>query len=218
MSISMRAAVTVVAGPVLLAGLSACSGDDPGSASCAAALVHEGHTYLGAGRVKRDPEGTGRSMTAVLPECDDTGQSEAEQGKPVRVQELADVAPGTAVFFEGSVYVRKGRELPKQTLRWFRAPRCGTAGTFQVTGDWLGVTGPNKPRFDGDIRLPYRLEVHVTSAPTKYVGTTITVRATEATDPALTPADVKASLWRGGHISALVQCADEHFEALALHT
>jgi hypothetical protein len=218
MPISMRRAVTVVAGPVLLAGLSACSGGDPGSASCAAVLVYEGHTYLGNGGVKRDPEVIGRSMPAVVPGCNDTDQSEAQQDEPVRVDELADVAPSTAVFFQGSIYVREGRDLPEQTQRWLRAPRCDTAGTFNVTGDWLGVTGPKKPRFDGDIRLPYRLEVHVTSGPTRYVGTTITVRATEATDPALAPADVKASLWKGGQVSALVQCADQHFEALALHT
>lgn len=219
MPIFMRLAVIVVAGPMLLAGLSACSGGDAGSASCAAVLVYDGHTYLGNGGVKRDPEVTSRSMPAVLPGCNDTGgQSEAEKEEPVRVHELAEVAPSTAVFFQGSIYVRKGRDLPKQTQRWFRAPRCGNAGTFEVTGDWLGVTMPKKARFDGDIRLPYRLEMHVTSGPTRYVGTTITVRATEATDPALTPADVKASLWKGGQVSASVQCADRHFEALALHT
>lgn len=219
MSIFMRLGVTVVAGTMLLPGLSACSGGNAGSASCAAVIVYDGHTYLGHGVVKRDPKVTGRSMPAVLPGCNDTGgQSEAEKDEPVRVDELADVAPSTAVFFHGSVYIREGRELPQETQRWFRAPSCDTAGTFEVTGDWLGVSGPKKARFDGDIRLPYRLEIHVTSGPARYVGTTIMVRATEATDPALTPADVKASLWKGGQVSASVQCVDRHFEALALHT
>ena len=174
MPIFMRLGVTIVAGSMLLAGLSGC--DDSG------------------------------------------GQSEAEMDVSVRVNELADVASSTAVLFHGSIFIRDGRDLPKETQRWFRAPRCGTAGTFEVTGDWLGVTGPRKPRFDGDIRPPYRLEVHMTSGPTRYVGATITVRATEATDPALTPADVKASQWKGGQVSASVQCAGRHFEAIALHT
>jgi hypothetical protein len=126
------------------------------------------------------------------------------------------VDPSIAVFFDGTVYVRQGRHLPSTSLRWFHAPRCGTAGTFEVTGDWLGVTGPKKVRFDGDIRLPYRLEMHVTSGPTRYLGTVIRLRATETTDAALTPADVKASLWQGEQVSASVQCADRHFEALAL--
>lgn len=219
MPIFMRLAGTVVAGSMLLAGLSGCSGGDAGSASCAAVLVYDGRTYLGTARVMRDPEVTGRSMPAVLPGCDDSGgQSQAEKDESVRVYELADVASSTAVLFHGSIYIRNGRDLPKETQRWFRAPRCGTARTFEVTGDWLDVTGPKKPRFDGDIRPPYRLEVHVTSGPTRYVGATIIVRATEATDPALTPADVKASLWKGGQVSASVQCAGRRFEALALHT
>lgn len=213
----VRLAATVVAGSMLSAGLSGCSGDDAGSASCAAVIVHDGHTYLGNGGLKRDPEVTGRSMPAVLPGCNDTGgQSEVEKDGIIRVVELADVGPSTAVLFHGSIYVRDGRDLPKETKRWFRAPRCGTAGRFEVAGEWLGVTGPKQPRFDGDIRPPYRLEVHVTSGPSRYFGTTIMVRATEATDPALTPADVEASLWQGGQVRASVRCADRHFEAIAL--
>ena len=126
------------------------------------------------------------------------------------------LTPGTAVLFDGSVYVRDGRDLPEATRGWFRAPRCGGAGTFEVTGDWLGVTGPRRPRFDGDLRPPYRLEVHVTSGPTRYVGATIMLRATRSTVPALTPSDVRTSLWRGGQVTASVRCTDRGFEALAL--
>lgn len=218
-AVFLHQAVTVVAGPILLAGLSACGGGGAGPTSCAAVLVYDGHTYFGTGGVKRDPDITGRSMSAVLSGCDDSGgQTEAESDEPVQVNELADVPPSTAVHFQGSIYVRDGRELPEQTRRWFRAPRCLNAGTFEVTGDWLGVTGPKKPQFDGDIRLPYRVEMHVTSGPPRYIRTTITVRATEATDPALNPADVKASLWQGGEVTASVHCTDQHFEALALKT
>jgi len=219
MPIFMRLGVTVAAGVLLFAGLSGCGGGDARSASCAAAIVYDGHTYRGHGGVKRDPEVTGRSVPAVLPRCNDSGgRSEAGKDETVQVDELADVASSTAVLWHGSIFVRDGRDLPKETRRWFRAPRCGTAGTFEMTGDWLGVTGPKKPRFDGDIRLPYRLEVHVTSGPSRYVGATIRVRATEATDPALTPADVKGSLLRGGQVSASVRCVGRHFQALDLHT
>jgi hypothetical protein len=132
------------------------------------------------------------------------------------VEELADVAPATAVLFRGSVYVRDGRDLPGTTRGWFRAPGCGSTGTFELTGDWLGVTGSRRPRFDGDLRPPYRLEVHVTSGPTRYVGATIMLRATRSTVPALTPSDVRTSLWRGGQVRASVRCTDRRFEALAL--
>lgn len=214
-----RRAATLVAGPMLLAGLTACGGGGTGVADCAAVVVYKGHTYYGNGGVKRDPETTGRSMPAVMPGCDDTGdQSKAERDEPVRVFELADVAPSTAVYLDGAIYIREGRDLPKPTRRWFLTPRCRTTGRFEMTGDWLGVTGPKKVRFDGDIRLPYRLEMHVTSGPSRYVGATIPVRATEATNPALTTEDVKKSLWKGGTVTASVHCAGRHFEALALHT
>jgi hypothetical protein len=227
----VRVAVAVTVGPALLAGLAGCaggsggSGGEAGSASCAAVLVHGGHTYLGHGGVRRDPAVTGRSLPAALPGCNDTGGdtdgdtggwSQDEKDEHVRVEELADVAPATAVLFRGSVYVRDGRDLPGTTRGWFRAPGCGSTGTFALTGDWLGVTGSRRPRFDGDLRPPYRLEVHVTSGPARYVGATITVRATRSTDPALTRSDVRTSLWRGGQVRASVRCTDRRFEALAL--
>ena len=74
--ILVRVAVAVAAGPVLLGGLAGCGGGgggETGSASCAAILVYDGHTYLGHGGIRRDPEVTGRSLPAVLPGCDDTG-------------------------------------------------------------------------------------------------------------------------------------------------
>jgi hypothetical protein len=218
MPIFRRLAVTVVAGSMLLAGLSGCGGGDARSASCAAVIRYDGHTYLGTGIVKRDPKVTGRALPAVRPGCDDSGgQLEADKDEAVRVEELADVAPGTALLFEDSIYLRHGRDLPEEAQLWFRAPRCGTAGTFEVTGDWLGVTGPKQPGSDGDLRLPYRVEMHVTSGPTRYVGTTIMVHATGRTDPALSAADVKASLWKGGQVSASVRCVDRRVEALSLH-
>ncbi|MGD9959456.1 DUF6281 family protein [Nocardioides sp.] len=214
---SARVGVFAVTGVLLLAGLSGCSGVGSGAASCAAAIEYDGHTYLGTGNVRRDPEVTGRSMPAVLPGCDDSGgQSEPEGDEAIRVEELADVDSGVSVMFNGSVYVRNGQNLPHWTQRWFRAPRCDTDGTFRLSGGWLGVTGPHKPRFDGDIQVPYRLEVHVTSGPPDYVATTIFVRATSSTDPALDAADVTTSLLKGGQVSASVRCAGGRFEAVAL--
>lgn len=219
MSIFMRLAVTLVTGSMSLAGLSGCRSGNTFADKCVSVIRYDGHTYIGQGELKRDPEVTGRSMPAVMPGCHDSGvQSEDEKDEAVRVKELAGVAPGTAVLWVGSIFIRDGRLLPKKTERWFHAPPCDTAGTFAVTGDWLGSTGPNQARFDGDIRPPYRLEVHVTSGPSQYAGATIMVRATKATDPALGPADVKGSLWQGGQVSASVRCVDRHFEALALHT
>jgi hypothetical protein len=199
--------------------LIACSnGDDGGGeASCAASIVYRGDIYVGHGELKRDPATTGRQVTGALPGCHDSGgQDPAEPDEAVQVAELVEVPLDTAFQWNGSIFVREGRELPPETRSWFRAPRCTTAAEFELLGDWLGVTGPNKPRFDGDLRPPYRLQVHVTDGPAEYVGATIDVHADAATEPTLGPEDVEASLGEGGQVGALVRCDAGRFHALSL--
>jgi hypothetical protein len=217
--LALRAAV-----PIAVASLAACAGtladggdQGAGEASCAALIVYQGTDYWGFGELKRDPATTGRQVRGVLPGCDDTGgQAPAEPQESVQVAELVDVALETAFLWNGSIFIRDGRELPPSARTWFRAPRCTTPGEFKIVADWLGVTGPKKPRFDGDLRLPYRLEAHVTDGPSGYVGATIAVRADAATEPALRPEDVKRSLWRGGQVAGRVVCDAGRFRALEL--
>jgi hypothetical protein len=167
--------------------------------------------------VKRDPATTGRVADGVIPACDDTGgQVPAGADEHVKVAELADVPITTAFLWENTVFVRRGSELPALTRPWFHAPRCTSAGDFSMTADWRGVVGPHKPRLDGDIRLPYRLEVHVVDGPSRYVGATLHVHADRATDPALGPRDVTTSQPRGGQVAARVDCIDGRFHVLSL--
>jgi predicted small secreted protein len=203
--------------------LAACSpndvvGEGVGSgASCAAMINYRGHSYWGGGELRRDPARTGRLVTGAIPGCDDTGgQLPPPSPESVQVAELADVPLRTALWWAGTVYVRTGRQLPAWTRLWFRAPRCLLARTFSLRADWLGVTGPNEPRFDGDLRPPYRLSVHVTDGPEEYVGATVQVHADTATEPGLGPVDVKASLWKGGEVTARVRCVDGRFRAVSL--
>jgi hypothetical protein len=216
----LRLVATAAAGWMLLTGLSGCARGAhvyDAAGSCADVIEYDGHTYVGVGHLRRDPEVSGASMSAVRPACDDVGGvGGGRKDEAIRVVTLTGVDPDAAVFFQGNVYLRRGRELPAWTQQWFQAPRCDSAGILELHGRWLGVTSPLKPRFDGDLRLPYRLDVYVTSGPEGYVGAMIVVQATEATDPALTPADVKQTLGQGGSVSASVRCADGRFEALAL--
>ena len=85
-----------------------------------------------------------------------------------------------------------------------------------MAADWLGVSGQEKPRFDGDLRPPYRLEVRVTEGPESYVGATLTLRATTTTEPALSSSDVKASLWEGGQVEATLTCHDGRFDVVGI--
>lgn len=213
-----RLALIAATGPLLAACASPVSDDDGGGeASCAAVIIYGGVTYWGHGELKRDPATTGRHVAGVIPGCDDSGgQEPTERDEAVQVAELVEVPLETAFRWNNSIFIREGRELPPETRTWFRAPRCTTATEFELIADWLGVTGPKKPRFDGDLRPPYRLRVHVTEGPAEYIGTTIDVHADAATEPTLGPEDVEASLWEGGKVIARVKCDAGRFHALAL--
>jgi hypothetical protein len=191
-----RLVLLAVTATPLTSCTSAISGDEgsPG-ASCAAVIVYEGNRYRGHGDLRRDPALTGRHVTGTLPACDDTGgRQQTEDPERVEVEELVDVPLATAFRWNDTILIREGRELPPATRTWFAAPRCSTRTPFRVVADWLGVTGPRKARFDGDIRPPYVLDVHVTQGPAEYVGTTISVHADATTRPRLGPQDVKDSL------------------------
>ncbi|HLN76829.1 MAG TPA: hypothetical protein VK204_07250 [Nocardioidaceae bacterium] len=213
----MRAAVIVLVAGALLGGCGQEREDGVGKTgdfSCAALLVYDGHRYTAHGELRRDPATTGRVGSGVAPGCDDGGG--ATRDRRVEVAELADLPKDRAVLVEGELYVRADQPFPEAARAWFVAPRCGTSREFELRGDWLSVQGPNRPRFDGDLRPPYRLGVHVTDGPDEYVGATIQIRATETTHPVLGPKDVKTSLWKGGGVIAQVRCEAGHFIASSL--
>jgi len=217
----VRRGVGLLGAVVVASGvLAACSPNHQGGAesgACAAVIVHDGQLYLGTGGMKRDPATTGRLVDGVVPGCDDSGgQLPTDPDQHVKVEELADVPVSTAVLWQDVVYVRRGAELPVQARTWFRAPKCASSNGFELTADWIGVTSPRRARFDGDLRPPYRLEVHVVNGPRAYVGATIHVRADAATRPGLSPRDVRSSLVHGGQVVARVDCVDGQFHATSL--
>jgi hypothetical protein len=226
-TVSVRRLFTALALTALLGGCGHGSGPEPlagvqgersvsgaTEASCAAFLDFQGHRYVGYGDLLRDPATTGLLDAGSLPGCDDGNG--AAPTRRVRVAELVDVPLRRAVLVDGVLYVRTDRALPQPARKWFVAPACQTGGQFSLRGDWLSVQGPRELRFDGDIRPPYRLGVHVTRGPEKYLGTTLQVHATSHTYPTLGATDVKHSLWKGGGLIALVQCAHGDFLASSL--
>jgi hypothetical protein len=217
----LRLALTLALAVVTLTSCSSRAGGGEGGtdeSSCAAMIEYGGHTYWGHGALKRDPMTTGRLVAGVLPGCDDSGGQDpaADHAEPVQVAELVDIPLDTAFLWADTIFVRDGRVLPAAARSWFRAPPCTSDGEFDVTADWLGVTGPKKPRFDGDLRPPYRLRVHVTEGPGEYVGTSVLLHADAATEPDLDARDVKESLWEGGQVAARVRCDDGRFRAVSL--
>jgi hypothetical protein len=218
---SVRGVLAVLATTGVLAGCATHSGaahDDVGSSpsepatSCAARLDHDGHTYTGYGELRRDPETTGRVGSGTLRACREGDISTV----PVDVAELTGVAMSRAVLVDGTLYVREDLPFPEEAGVWFVAPACSTDGAFDLAGEWLGVQGAPEPRFDGDLRPPYRVEVHVTEGPRRYVGATIEIRITDGTTPTLRSGDVRTSLWKGGGLQATVECERKRFVATAV--
>lgn len=207
----------------LVAGflLSSCGDAERGrqgepSAVCAAAVEYDGRTYVGYGDLKRFPATTGRIVTGTIPGCDDGhGVGRAES---VDVHELRAIGIERAVLVNDALYVREDTPLPGPARSWFRSPRCVGEAPFELTGRWLGVTGGPEPRFDGDIRPPYYLQVEVKAGARPYVGTKLSIHATTQTEPLLTTDDVKTSLWKRGLLSASVHCEGDDFVADELRT
>ncbi|MDN4161953.1 hypothetical protein [Nocardioides abyssi] len=215
-----RTTLGLAAALVAAAALTACAGaGGDGSASCAAVLEIDGVRYSGYGDLRRQPETTGRRLDVVVPGCDDTGgQGGAEPDRAASAEELAGVAADRAVLLDGLLYVRDGSDLPAAARVWFDPVRCAHAGEAELTGTWLGVTGSQEPRADGDLRPPYRIDVAVADGPATYAGTTVTLRVTSDTQPALGRDDVRDTLWTGGSVTARVRCDDGRFSVLAVRS
>jgi hypothetical protein len=210
---------------VLLLLLPGCSGSTDegvaGSASCAAVIEYDGHTYWGHGELTRVPETTGRTETGVRPGCNDhgsDGEMAEEPDEQVTIEELADLPLREGFLANGSFYKREPGELPAVAAAWFEPVSCAADAPLVLTGRWIGVTSKHEPRFDGDLRAPYRLEVWVSDGPETYVDSRIFVRADAHTDPQLGPEDVKGSLWAGGNVTAEVHCEEGLFVADGLTT
>lgn len=124
------------------------------------------------------------------------------------------MAPAHADEWRG----RTDRPFPESARRWFVPPSCHTRGSFELKGDWISVQEPKEPRFDGDLRVPYRLGVRVTDGPMEYRETTIQVQVNASTAPTLGPDDVKTSLWEGGGIVAQMRCESDEFVATVVRS
>ncbi|GAB2888224.1 hypothetical protein [Nocardioides pacificus] len=202
---------------LLAAALAGCSGEGPagpGDASCASLLEYDGHEYSGFGELRRTPAVTGRVEPGFAPGCDD-GNGAAES-YDVEVAELADISSDRAVLVNGTVYVRTDLDFPEEIRIWFTSPRCVEDGPFEVDGDWLAVSPSLTTEPAGALRAPYWVELKVSAGPRRYLGTTIRVRVTAATDPGLRNDDARTSLQEGGGLRADVTCREGRFVATGL--
>lgn len=180
-------------------------------------MSHDPHAHRHRRDGVRDSGLTGRTVSATAVWCDDGGR-DLQPDTPLEASVLAGIEPSLALFADGMLYVREGAEPPAWTERWFTVPSCRSAGTFEIAGEWTGVDPSREARFDGDLRLPYRVFMHVDRGPRRYVGAQVKLRATASTRPALGPTDVRTALWESGRVTARVRCHAGSFKAVELHS
>ena len=193
-------------------------GDGIASASCVMQLSYDGAVYEDApkGPPDRRPLLTGRTDTAELPGCNDTG-GEDEPSEQVTVEELEGVPMTTAVWSMGGVLVRRGEALPAFAEGWYGVPGCSLDGTVDLVGRWLGVTTEKEVRFDGDLRPPLRIELFVEPGagnPDELQRYTLRVHDDGAASPALDKQLAEEALWSArSSLAVAVVCDGDRYVA-----
>ncbi len=204
----LAAAAALVAGGVAYGVL---SGPEPvGTADCASVVEWDGQRWSGVG-LDRTPIAGDRLGQGVALGCDE-GRGRIPD-EPLVVWSVRGVDAREAILVGGEVLVPEGSTALPRALRDARQPvRCDLDGTFQLTGRWTGATGPRQPRFDGDLRAPYRIDF-VTGDPRVtdgYASVLLHARGTAASRP-LTPKEVKGMLWHDDEEVLTAHCTDGRF-------
>ena len=166
------------------------------SASCVGLVVVDGVGFEGYRTPERPPTLSGRSLPAIEPACNDTNQADGRE-REIEVEEIEGISTGSAVWFEGSLFVRRGADLPESTDKWFRRLACSGDGPTDLVGNWIGVTSKKKVRFDGDIRTPLTIDFVIQETTPRsgdYVGYTIRIADDGGADPALDKHAVEEAL------------------------
>lgn len=212
-------AVAVVGlGTVVARNSGGGGGDGAGSsASCAALIVWHGQTYMGVGGLVIQPA-HGRPLgLATIPPCQDTGdQTQPGGAQHVPVFALGRTSPHRAIVNGTSVYVRNATHLPRSVVALLRVPACTEPQQFPVVARWGGVETSHKPKFDGDLRPPYRLDLLVTDGPAPLHRAQITAAVDSSTTGLLTPADVRTVLWTYGTLHLTMSCAGKAYHVNAI--
>jgi len=186
------------------------TGGSSGAGACALSVEFRGHSYIGHSLAGAPPEGESLG-TAVLPACNDTGDS-SETDEQVEVVEFPGVSPDEVIVWPGhGVLVRDDvTELPPEVERLRNPPPCDAdIAPIRLFGTWTGIVQPDG---NTDLQTPYGLEMSVTDASDeKYLNANLSVRVPASLDKPLDKSDVKKSLWEGGDIEVVANCEGEQF-------
>lgn len=208
--------------PIMAVALAGCAGGstiDPrghAESDCAMVVTYHGRTYYG--RVVRVAPLEGeRTGSAILPGCNDTGETKDPTDEKIPVARLPGVSPKVALVWSGrgdTVLIREGSgPLPPEVAALFHAPRCDKRDVpIRLSGSWLGILGA-----DGDTEVdllpPYDIDLLVRDASVKrYERAYLTVRVPTSLGRPLSRGDVQSSLLKGGGgIEIVVRCDRSRF-------
>lgn len=214
----MTRLVTMIA--LAAAALGACGGGETtsseGSGSCALVVQYEGRRYDGMPVQVAPPEGE-PAGTGILPPCNDTNDAD-EEAEEIKLAQFPGVSPEIALVWPGRhdiVLIAEGTDrLPKKVAALQSAPGCDPdQAPIRLYGEWWGILGADG-NTEVDLVPPYDLEVVVTDAtPDIYERADLFVRVPKSLGKPLTREDIKSSLWEGGNIEILANCANGRFTA-----
>lgn len=200
-------ASAVVGGIVLTIGSD--DSESTTSAVCPNELQYQGEWYAAVG-VKRMPiEGERLSARATLPRCGDG----AEPARQISAYSVPSASPHSAIIAEGILWTNTSLVRPPTPVVAARKPvACQVATDTVVSGFVTDIRTSAEPRFDGDVRGPFTLELRTEDPAITGSGYQwVTLRANGDAANAPSPSLVAAVLYDGKPAVVSLGCDSKNF-------
>lgn len=190
-------------------------GGDP-EADCARELTYDGATYTPVPGTLRMPI-AGKTLPGVARTggCDDgNGRSDPTD---LTVQAVPGVG-SVAVIVSGDLWIRFGSELPPALSDVRADPTCETSSVpLSLEGTVTSLEPTQAPRFDGDIRAPYALELRTDDprlVQDRFAWVIVRAKGRAGSEP--DAETVRRALWNGEPATVIVTCDGDRFEVLSV--
>lgn len=223
----VRPALVVAAATVAVLGVGALTavglvavlpdGGATSDASCAALLAYDGVRYTPVSDVHRMPV-TGEELpgTGRIDGCDD-GVDEAP-AEDLAVRAVAGIDGTDVIVAAGDLWLRQDRALPASLDGVHTEATCEPGpAALTLTGTVTALESSLEPRFDGDVRAPYELEMQTEDPALAGAGYAwVTLQASGGPGTAPDPETVRRLLWDAGPATVELRCEAGRFAVVSL--